>query len=94
MQKTSKETVGAISPTEVREIQEALRRASGGVVVVPFKDGGRLAPQLVPAKPNGELNRKCLEELTMRLKSMGCQSATGIAPRGRARELLSENGLC
>jgi len=90
MQKTHKETVGAISPTEVMKIQEALRRASGGMVVVPVRDGRRLAPHLVPVKPNGELNRKCLESLTMRLKSMGCQSATGITTRGSAIELLSE----
>jgi len=76
-----------LTRAEVKEIQTALV-ASGGMLVVPLKNGRRLTPHLIPLKQSGLVDQHALDLLVRRLRIIGCETVVGVPASGRCRNLV------
>ena len=76
--------LGPLSRREVQQVAEALKKGTGGFIVVPFKDGVRQTPSYVPKFRSASAESQTMESLKHTLLMMGCDKATCIDQTGKA----------
>ena len=84
----SHNNLGPLSKREVQQIAEALKRGTGGQIVVPFKDGVRQTPSYVPKFRTDFAASQAMERLKQTLLTMGCDKATCVEQTGKSNEFI------